>query len=183
MQFPLFDGVEVTDALISGKHRLTQDQICDRLFTACHEAAHLVAAAACPKSYPLHLTLKTRSEKRGTYGACSTLEIWPDQESFVSLVGYVWEELHGTDPKRARTDYERGFKPTRAYMLDDARAFVKEHRIVIIRTATTILDLIPKHGRLDGKKLHALFAHLREEWVTPYISGYVNGKLGKYDDW
>jgi len=56
-------------------------------------------------------------------------------------------------------------------------------RLVIIKVGITVLDLIPKHGRLDGKKLHALFDHLRKEWVTPYISGYVNGKLGKYDDW
>lgn len=183
MTFSLFDGVEVTDALISGKHQLSQDQLCDRLMTACHEAAHLVASAACAKSCPLSLTLKTKSEKLGTYGSWNSEEYWPDHEAFVYLVGYAWEDQNGKGHQRARTDYERGYKPTRAYMLDDARAFVKEHRLVIIRTGITVLDLIPKHGRLDGKKLHALFDHVRKEWVTPYISGYVNGKLGKYDDW
>ena len=168
--------IEFTNDHIRGRHKLTDDQLGLRVAAALHESAHLVAAAACPRTCIVGLTIGKPTRKGGGNGAFDSTEMWPDHTSFVYLVGFAWEETYG-DPKCASSDYNRGFNPRHPYVLDEARAFVRANKDLIYKVARAVLQLIPKHGRLDGKRLAGLVKQVREIWVTPYVSGYVNGKL------
>ncbi|MHB8949836.1 MAG: hypothetical protein ACYC4S_12330 [Rhodoferax sp.] len=173
---------QITDEQLCGGRKLTEEQTNERFMTATHEAAHLVGATACHRSAIVAVTIAKTNRRDGRQGTFESSEFWPDHEAFVSLVGYAWEEQHG-DVKFAAGDYHKGFNPRHVYMLDHARAFVKTHALLIVEVAAAILLLIPKHGRLDGKPLAGLVAQLRETWVTPYVSGYVNGKLDHAVQW
>lgn len=176
MFYDLSCDIPLTDADISGRHNLVGDQLGLRVAAALHESAHLVAAAACRKTCISALTIGSPTLKDGGKGFFDSLELWPDHTSFVTLVGYAWEEAYG-DIKYAWSDYERGFNPHHPEILDDARAFVSANSDLILRVAKTVLRVIPKHGRFEGFLLALLVKELRENFVKPYVSGYVTGKL------
>ena len=177
MFFDLCCDIDLTDADIRGKHKMTDEQLKLRFAAALHESAHLVAAAACRKTCILYLTIGKPTLKAGGTGSFMSVEYWPDHESLVSLVGYAWEEAYG-EIKRGQPDYNRGFSLRHPEVLDDARAFVISNKDLINKTAKTVLRLLPKHGQLHGKPLEELVKQLRgAQGPEPYISGFVNGKL------
>ena len=177
MYYDLFADIKFNDADIRGKHEMPDEQLTLRFAAALHESAHLVAAAACRKTSISSLTIGKPTIKEGGTGSFMSVEYWPDHESFVSLVGYAWEEAYG-EIKRGQPDYNRGFNLRHPEVLDDARAFVRTNKDLIHKTAKTVLRLIPKHGRLHGKPLEGLVKQLRgPQGPYPYISGFVNGKL------
>lgn len=178
----LSSNLNCTDQQISGGRILTVAQIEARFEAALHEAAHLVASTACPGSYVTRVTIANSTRKNSGKGTFEGCEAYPDHESFVSLVGYAWEQAYGDD-NFAVGDYDRGFNPRHPYVLDDARAFVKANTQLIMEVSVAILLLIPNHGRLEGKRLAGLASQLRDTWVTPYVSGYVTGKLDHAEPW
>jgi len=144
---------------------LSEELAASRLGYALHEAAHLVAAIACPRSTIHNLWVFPKvKRKRGVGGTMRSDECQPDEESFVSLVGYAWEELHG-DVATAKGDYVRGCDPAYPDVLTTARIFVRDHDAVIRHAAVGILSLCTVQGLLDGARLKAL-----RRWLKPQVT-------------
>jgi hypothetical protein len=144
---------------------LTLDQAKDRVCTALHEAAHLVAAIACPRSSIHYVWVHPKAKgKRGVGGEVRADECLPDEESLISLVGYAWEERHG-NIVTAKGDYKRGFNFSYPDVLDTARTFIVSHDTLIRYAATGILCLGTAKGVLNGRRLKALV-----QWLRPHVT-------------
>jgi hypothetical protein len=157
--------IPLTIELARGNRNLTDELATEKLKFALHEAAHLVAAIACPKStiHFVHVH-PTGNGWRGVGGRVQSDEKFEDEESFVSLAGHAWEEQHG-DIATARGDYLRGFKPSYPDVLNTARAFIVSHDHPIRYAATGILCLCTAKGELDGLRLKALV-----KWLRPQVT-------------
>lgn len=163
-QIPL---IPLTAELAQRGVTLSDELATSRLGFALHEAAHLVAAIACPRSTIHNVWVFPKvKRKRGVGGTMRSDECQPDEESFVSLVGYAWEELHG-DVATAKGDYVRGSDPAYPDMLTAARIFVRGHDTVIRYAAVGILALCTVQGALDGDRLKAL-----RRWLKPNIAPF-----------
>ena len=137
---------------------------------ALHEAAHLVASCACPRSWinEVEIGTRKRGDRAAGLGRCASNEIHPDERAFVWLVGWAWEKAHG-EPLRGADDAwsaARGFA-LYPYVLPAARAFVERYENTIRRAADEILDRMTKRGLLRDRKLAALVERLRGE-VDPF---------------
>ena len=158
-------AIPLTVELARGNRSLTHELATEKLKCTLHEAAHLIAATACPKSTITKVFIHpTGKGWRGSGGNFKSLEKFDDETSFVSLAGYAWEELHG-DVDTARGDYKDGFNPQYPEMLDTARAFIIRHDDLIRYAAVGILCLGTKKGMLDGDKLKALV-----KWLKPHVT-------------
>jgi hypothetical protein len=157
--------IPLTVELARGNRNLTNELATEKLKFALHEAAHLVAAMACPKSTIHYVHVHpTGKGWRGVGGSMRSDEKFEDEESFVSLVGYAWEEEHG-DVATAKGDHARGFNPSYPDVLTKARAFIVSHDDHIRHAATGILCLCTAKGELDGLRLKALV-----KWLRPQVT-------------
>lgn len=158
--------IPLTAKLAMSNHDLTHEQAEARMCAALHEAAHLVASIACLGSHIININLPPKKQgPRGVFGTCFSAESQPFEESFVSMAGFAWEELHG-DASFAAGDYARAVSEHSEYLeaLAMARAFIVSHDSVIRYAATGILCLCTVKGRLDGLRVTALV-----KWLKPQI--------------
>jgi hypothetical protein len=159
--------IPLTVELARGDRKLTDELATEKLKFALHEAAHLAAAIACPHSSIHNVWVHpTGKGFRGVGGRVRSDEKYEDEESFVSLVGYAWEELHG-DIATARGDYERGCNPFYPDVLATARAFIVSHDTAIRHAAIGVLCLCTVKGVLDGQRLKGLV-----KWLKPQIKRF-----------
>jgi hypothetical protein len=148
--------ISLTVELARGDRNLTDELATEKLKFSLHEAAHLVAAIACPMS-TIHKVWAHPTGKgwRGVGGRVKSDEKFEDEESFVSLAGYAWEELNG-DIATAKGDYKVGINPHYPDILDTARAFIVSHDALSRYAAAGILCLGTAKGMLDGPRLKVL---------------------------
>jgi hypothetical protein len=166
----------ITPELVRGDRQMTDAEVAYKTGTAHHEAAHLVAACACPGSgianVRVHPTGRRSTSYRGpNAGAAGTVgssEVYEDETLFVFLVGYYWEVNYG-EPKRAEDDFQRGNKSGYEYVRNQADAFVVANEELIRQVAVGLLALATKDGTLKGEKLDKLVAWTRAR-VTKYQS-------------
>ncbi len=164
----------ITPALVRGDRKMTDAEAAYKTCTAHHEAAHLVAACACPGSgitgVWLHPTgrrsMSYHGANAGAAGTVSSSEVYPDEECFVSLAGYYWDANYG-EPKRAADDFQRGDKPEYRYVHDQADVFVSTNKELIQQVAVGLLLRATKDGTLKGKKLDKLVA-----WTWARVTKY-----------
>jgi hypothetical protein len=169
--------IPLTAELAMGNLDLSHEQAGERVSAALHEAAHLVASIACPQSAILSVYIHpTGKGWRGVTGRVQSVELYEDEDSFVSLAGYAWEEQHG-DIATAGGDYKRGYKPLYPNVLATARAFIADHDAVIRYAAAGILSLCTKKGNLDGRPLTALV-----RWLKSQIKQF-HSQEKKLPDW
>lgn len=162
----LIPTLQPTAELIAGKHHLSAEQIADRLETAYHEAAHLVAAASCKGAYIWEVvvspdTIGNKRTKGRPAGKVSSVERHEHEECLVTLAGYAWEELSGVDLSRNHHDLERGTHAGYPFALAEAQLFVSRHEALIRHTGHAILALCDKNGKLKGIRLTALVKWIR----------------------
>jgi hypothetical protein len=170
-QIPL---IPLTAELARRGITLTAELAASRLGFALHEAAHLVAAIACPRSTIHHVWVYPKVKgKRGVGGTFRSDECLSFEEAFVSMAGYAWEELHG-DVATAKGDYTRATTehPNHLEALTTARAFIMAHDTVIRHAAVGILSLCTVQGLLDGDRLKALRRWLKPS-ITPFRSAHA----------
>lgn len=137
-----------------------------------HETAHLVACAACRGSSigGVHVPL---TKKRIGQGLFDGAELAQDESHFVTLAGYAIEELMaegGTVPVGGSVDYQQGYRKGYEWVLDEARAFVKDHEALIFKTACGIVLMARRDGSLtSGPRFHRLVQWVRGQ-VRPFKS-------------
>ena len=151
---------------------MTDDEAQDRLDTALHECAHLVAAIACKASI-LHIELHAPHAPRGKpAGRVKSDGILLEHEAFMSFAGHVWEfKRHNGDARRAVNDLKEGIDYARELgvphqpIYDAADHFVNVSASKAVRDAAVgVVCLMPKTGMLRDAKL----AHL-VRWLRPRI--------------
>lgn len=140
-------------------------EITRRVAVALHEAAHLVAAAYSG-SHIYRLQINHARSRRDSDGVLHSVELLPDDEAFVSFVGYAWEELHG-DVELATGDLLAGKRSadeacmTHDDLLNEARCFVRDTDELIHIAASGILACLPSSGILQGRTLEKLVERFR----------------------
>jgi hypothetical protein len=160
--------IQLNAALVRGKLDLTEERMLFKMKIALHEGAHLCAAIACPQSFIHSVSVRpTGKGLRGIAGDVRSDENYPDEESFVSLVGCAWEEQPGGDTSIAVNDYERGYDPNYPEVMDIAHEFVREHGTVIRYAAVGALSLCNAKGVLANRRLKAL-----RQWLKPQIKPF-----------
>lgn len=161
---------EILDRGIHDK--LPPDEVLKYFFAAVHEAAHLVACAACRGSCIWGVTVPL-TKKRVGQGFFNGAEVAQDEEHFVTLAGYAWEEVvseDGTAGVGGSVDYQRGYRPGYEWVLDEARQFVRQHERLIFATACGIVRMARGDGSLNsGPRLSRLVAWVRGQ-VRPFKS-------------
>jgi hypothetical protein len=165
-QIPL---IPLTAELAQRGMSMSDELATSRLGFALHEAAHLVAAIACPRSTIHYVWVYPQVKgKRGVGGTFRSDECLPFEEAFVSMAGYAWEELHG-DVATAKGDYTRATTehPNHLEALTTARGFIVAHDTVIHYAAVGILSLCTVKGGLYGDRLKAL-----RRWLKPNIKPF-----------
>jgi len=154
------------DRQLNGLERL------ERLRTAFHEAAHLVACVACPRSSVHHVLIRhipkcprRVSRRRSAAGGFAGCELYQDEEYFVTLAGYAAEEWmnnqrqlcrDGINRKGGSADYESGFRHGYEWVLAEAHAFVETHSDLILRVGGGLMLMADRNGLVQGKKLDTL---------------------------
>lgn len=133
---------------------------------ALHEAAHLVAACACPGSWinEVEVGTRTRGDRAAGLGRCAATTVYPDEQAFVRLLGWAWEKAHG-EPLRGGPDVWEAAVGLKLYpyVLPAAVAFAERYRGTIRRTADEILAEMTVAGLLRGRKLGKIVKRLRGE--------------------
>lgn len=158
----------MTPELVRGDRRMTDAEVAYKTGTVLHEAAHLVAACACPKSYIWRVWIHPTGRRKKGYsgpnasaaGSIDSIEIYEDEMCFVTLAGYYWEANFG-DTNVAGGDWIRGSKPGYEYVHDQADAFVLANKPLIEQVAVGILTLANQDGTLRRGKLDKLVAWIR----------------------
>lgn len=172
----------LTPELVRGDRQMTDAEVTYKTGTVLHEAAHLVAACACPGSSILSVWIHPTGRRKKTYigpnagaaGTTNSLEVYEDEECFVSLASYYWEENFGNST-RAESDWRRGKKLGYEYVHDQADAFVRANKALIEQVAVGILTLANKDGTLRRGKLDKLVALIRAR-VPKYHSKFAPPK-------
>jgi hypothetical protein len=170
-------GIPLTLELARGGREMPDDAAKDRMQTAKHEAAHLVAAIAC-KSSIIAIELEPYKKSRpGTAGLANTVELLEWHTAWVYFAGAAWEKYNG-DIERANDDLAGGIQAAIAAgtvpfdLFCDVAEFVEmDAEQVIGYAAVGILLLMPKNGILEGRKLAALVS-----WLKPHIPVLVPPK-------
>jgi hypothetical protein len=162
--------VPLTLELARGGREMSDEAAKDRMQTAMHEAAHLVAAIAC-KSTIIDIELEPYKKSRpGTAGRANTVELLEWHTAWVYFAGAAWEKYNG-DIERANDDLTGGIQAAIAAgtvpfdLFCEVAEFVEmDAEQVIGYAAVGILMLMPKNGKLERKKLAALVS-----WLKPYV--------------
>lgn len=172
----------LTSELVRGDSQMTDAEVTYKTGTALHEAAHLVPACACPKSYIRRVWLHPTGRRKKGYagpnanaaGTTDSSEMNEDETCFVTLAGYYWEVNFG-ESTRAESDWRRGNKPGYEYVHDQADAFVRANKTLIEQVAVGILTLANKDGTLRLGKLDKLVTLIRAR-VPKYRSKFAPPK-------
>lgn len=145
---------------------------------AMHEAAHLLAALACPWAsiVGLRVGVRTRGKNPIGTGAVQVATRFKDEDAFVRLVGYYWEKKSpGGNLLCAAGDLwdaASGFA-LHPYVGPAARAFVDRHERLITRLGDEILERMNATGEMRGRALAALLDSYR-----PHVSAFVRPEGG-----
>lgn len=152
--------------------KFTPDEVMEYSRALLHEAAHLVACAACRGS-SIGGVYVPLTRKRIGQGLFDGAELAQDEEHFVTLAGYAWEELvseDGTAGVGGSADYQRGYRPGYEWVLDEARVFVRQHERLIIKVACGIVRMAGRDGALtSGPRFNRLVQWVRGQ-VRPFES-------------
>ncbi len=162
-QLHTIDVVDVCEELDIPFKMNTEEAIAF-MSAAYHEAAHMVACCACRGASVggVHVYADKKSIGAGLFDGAALAQ---DEDHFVTLAGYAMEELladDGEPPKYADADFRDGHRRGYEWVLDEARAFVREHERLIVHSAHGILLLANKQGSLtDGPELQRLVRCVR----------------------
>lgn len=152
--------------------KFTPGEVLEYSRALVHETAHMVACAACRGS-SIGGVYVPLTKKRIGQGFFDGAELAQDEEHFVTLAGYAWEELtseDGTGGIGGSADYQRGYRPGYEWVLDEARVFVRDHDRLIFKTACGILRMSGRDGSLaSGPRFHRLAQWVRGQ-VRPFKS-------------
>lgn len=159
------------DHLIKHPAGLTDAEREEREATAEHEAAHLVAACACPRSNIqsvfIHPTGRTL---RGYTGKVQSIEIHEHEQLFVTYAGAEWEVMmnggSGGEVSDLR-DADLILHPDKADIRRKAADFVFEHLGLICCTAAALMATCRTDGRLEGRSLKEIVGWVRQHVTSP----------------
>ena len=166
---------EIPEGLIRWAPKLTDAEKTERFDMALHEAAHFVAACACPRSMISNVFIHPTGRTTRAYGGrVHSVEVLEEEEFFVTYAGVAWEKMRGTNGGkewRARSDIERAQfspvsdKPAVEYA---ACCFMIDNAMVIWAVAVGFLSYCRTDGNLDGSKLKEI-----EHWTRGMVSSFV----------
>lgn len=155
------------DHLITHPAGLTDAEREEREATAMHEAAHLVAACACPRSSILSVFIHpTGRTLRGYTGKVQSVEIHEHEELFVTYAGTEWEAMMNGGSGREVSDLraaEFSPCPDKAGIRRKAADFVFEHLGLICCTGAALMATCRKDGRLEGRSLKEIVGWVRQQ--------------------
>lgn len=166
------DTGEIPDGLIQWAPKLNHDEKTQRFGMALHEAAHFVAACACPRSTIHNVFIHPTGRTTKAYaGRVHSTEILEEEEHFVTSAGIEWERFGGKE-WRARNDIDlarHSTVPDRPALEYAASCFVADNAMVIWAVAVGFLTYCRTDGNLHGPRLKEI-----ELWTRRMVSPLVS---------